>query len=132
MSQRTRSNAYRQQQRRSLADAQNAELEATFAKLQNILSDALSRDTYIDLEKLKTWPRIELFNTAKPRRGDYLPAAPAGLNKMLPWKKREYGSCILKAKSATSGRKGNTKRPKGITRSAWMVGETRHSNRTRR
>ena len=90
MSQRTRSNTYRQQQRRAQAAAQNAELEATFAKLQNILSDALSRESYIDLEKLKTTPRIESFKKAKPRRGDFLPAAPAGLNKMLPWKKREY------------------------------------------
>ncbi len=90
MSQRTRSNAYRQQQRRSQSDARNTELEATFAKLQNILKDALSRDSYIDLDKLKTTPRIEPFKKEKPRRGDYVPAPPAGLNKMLPWKKREY------------------------------------------
>ena len=90
MSQRTRSSAHRQQQRRAQADARSAELEATFAKLQNILKNALSRDTYIDLDKLKTTPRIERFKKKKPRRGDYLPASPAGMSKMLPWKKREY------------------------------------------
>ena len=90
LSQRTRSSAYRQQQRRNQADAQNTKLEATFAQLQNILTDALSRDTYIDLERLKTTPRIESFKKEKPLRGNFLPAPPAGLNKMLPWKKREY------------------------------------------
>ena len=90
LSQRTRSNKYGQQQREAQADTQNAELEATFAKLQNMLKDALSRDTYIDLDKLKTAPRIEPFKNEKPRKAKYLPAAPAGLNKMLPWKKREY------------------------------------------
>ena len=90
MSQRTNSNAYRQEQRRAQADAQNAELEANFAELRNILNDALSRDAYIDLDKLKTTPRIEPFKKKKPRRGNYVPAAPAGMSKMLPWKKREY------------------------------------------
>lgn len=90
MSQRTSSNAYRQQQRQTQVDAKNAELEATFAKLQHILKDALTRDTYIDLEKLKTRPRIEPFKREKPRRGDFLPAPPTSISKMLPWKKREY------------------------------------------
>lgn len=94
MSQRTRSSAYRQQQHRAQADARNAELEATFAKLQNILKDALSRDSFIDLEELKTTARIERFKKEKPRRAKYLPAPPAGLNKMLPWKKREYEQLV--------------------------------------
>lgn len=89
MSQRTSVSAYKQQ-RKAQADAQNTKLEATFAQLQNILSDALSRDTYFDLERLKTTPRIESFKQEKPGRGKFLPAPPAGLNKMLPWKKREY------------------------------------------
>ncbi len=90
MSQRTASSAYRQQQRQAQADARNTELEATFAQLQNILKDALTRDTYIDLDNLKTTPRIERFKKKIPRRDEYFPAPPAGLNKMLPWKKREY------------------------------------------
>ena len=90
LSQRTGSSAYRQRQRQAQADARNTEVEAVFAQLQNILKDALSRDSYFDLEKLKTTPRIERFKRKKPRRDEYIPAAPAGLNKMLPWKKREY------------------------------------------
>lgn len=90
MSQRTGASAGRQQQRRALAEVRNAELEATVTKLRNILKDSLARDTYIDLDKQKTTARIEPFKKKKPRRGDYLPAAPAGMSKMLPWKKREY------------------------------------------
>ena len=90
LSQRTRAIAHRQRQHKAQADVQNAKLEATFAQLQKILSDALSRDAYIDLEGLKTEPRIEPFKKKKPKRSRYLPAPPAGLSKMLPWKKREY------------------------------------------
>ena len=90
LSQRTRRSAYRQQQRQAQADAQNAELEAAFAQLENILKDALSRDAFIDLEKLKAAALIEPFKKEKPRRGAYLPAPPTGVGKMLSWKQREY------------------------------------------
>ena len=90
MTQRASSNAYRRQQRQAQADAQNVELEAAFAELDSILKDSLARDSYIDLDALKTAPRIERFKKAKPRRGNFLPSPPAGLNKMLPWKKREH------------------------------------------
>lgn len=99
MSQRTDSSAYRQELRRAQADAQNAELEANIAKLRNILKDALTRDTYIELEKLKTTPRIEPFKKEKPRRGNYLPTAPAGMSKMLPWKKREYEQLLAEGEN---------------------------------
>lgn len=97
MSRRTRSSPYGQQQQ-AQADSQNAVLEATFAKLQNILKSALSRDAYIDLEKMKTRPRIESFDKKPPRRDNYLPAPPAGLNKMLPWKKREHAQLYEEGK----------------------------------
>ena len=90
LSQSKSSNEYGQRQRKAQADAQNAELEATFASLQNILKDSLAHDTYVDLDELKTTPHIEPFVQKKPRRGDYLPKALAGLNKILPWKRREY------------------------------------------
>ena len=66
LSLRKSSNANGQRQRKAQADARNAELEATFASLHNILKNSLARDTYIDLEELKTTPHIELFEKRSP------------------------------------------------------------------
>ena len=91
----TRTKANRQRPSPARVDALNADLQATFAQLRNILSHALSRDTFIDLEKQKTTARLEPFNKAKPRRSAYLPAPPSGMHKMLPWKKREFEQLVL-------------------------------------
>ena len=48
------------------------------------------KDTYIDLDSLKQAPRISAFKKKKPEIREFLPAPPAGLNKMLPWKKSAY------------------------------------------
>ena len=118
MSQRTSSSTYKQQQREyeqkriAHVDKQNAELESEISKLQNIRRDALSRDTYIDLDGRKKSPRIVPFEQKRPKRENYLPSSPSGLGKMLPWKKREYEQLYFEGERKYKGAERNYQKAK--------------------
>ena len=77
-------------------EEQNAKLEIERADLQRLLKDALAVDSAIDLETLKTTPQIPRFRLKRPRRENYLPEAPVGLGKMLPWRRKEFDERYFK------------------------------------
>ena len=86
-----------QQEKNSEATAQvaavherNAALASTIGKLESLLTDALSRDPYVDLDSLKETPRIPAFGKVKPNKRDYLPEPPSSLASLLPWKRIAY------------------------------------------
>lgn len=95
MSRKTSSSAYKQK-RKALADSKNAELKTEKTQLQNILKDSLSRDDYIELDRLKTSPRVAPFTKSAPQRDSFLPSPLSGLNKILPWKRKAYEELVFK------------------------------------
>ena len=87
------SSAYKQK-RKALADSKNAELKTEKTQLQNILKDSLSRDDYIELDRLKTSPRVTPFTKSAPQRDSFLPSPLSGLNKIPPWKRSAYEELV--------------------------------------
>jgi hypothetical protein len=77
----------------------NRALQSEVSTLENLLRGALAQDTYIDLEDLKTTPRIPAFDRTKPVLGSYLPAQPSGLALLLPWKRKAYEGQYSSGKS---------------------------------
>lgn len=74
----------------AVVDEKNAALESTKSKLERLLQDALALDSYIDLDSLKTSPRIPDFAGRRPRRHSYLPIPLSGFESLFPWKRRAY------------------------------------------
>ncbi len=71
-------------------DEKNAALESTKSELERLLTDALDRDSFIDLDGLKRSPVIPAFAWDKPRRHNYLPRPLSGIESLLPWKRSAY------------------------------------------
>ena len=74
----------------AVADEKNADLATKRQKLENLLSDALARDSFIDVDSLKETPRISAFNRTRPELRSYLPKPPSSFALLFPWKKSAY------------------------------------------
>jgi restriction system protein len=90
--------------RQAQVDLQNEELEQQIQAFEHILLEALSKDTFIDLERLKEPLRIAPFNPGHlaipeppPQWAAFMPAEPTGIQKMLPGSKEKYAQEMAKA-----------------------------------
>jgi restriction system protein len=86
---------------------QNEQLEQQIKLLEHLLRDALSADTYIDVQRLKQTPNLPPFNPGQlaigeppPRPEMYMPPPPTGIQKLLPGAKEKYAQEVAKAQEA--------------------------------
>ena len=83
----------------AVVDEKNADLATAIHRLENLLSDALAQDSFIDLDSLKKTPRIPDFNRKRPARRSYLPKPPSGFALLIPWKKKSYDRQYVSAEA---------------------------------
>ena len=83
--------------RQAEVEDQNAELQHTVVALESILSDALARDSSLDLDTIKEPLTNEPFQPgelartlAVPELGQYLPPSPAWLMRLMPGTKAKH------------------------------------------
>jgi restriction system protein len=86
---------------------QNEQLEQQIKLLEHLLRDALSADTYIDVQRLKQTPNLPPFNPGQlatveppPQPQMYMPPPPTGIQKLLPGAKEKYAQEVAKAQEA--------------------------------
>src|SRR5258706_5465811 len=89
---------------------QNEQLEQQIKLLEHLLRDALSADTYIDVQRLKQTPNLPPFNPGQlaiveppPQPQMYMPPPPTGIQKLLPGAKEKYAQEVAKAQEAYRG-----------------------------
>ncbi len=82
-----------------LAEKRSA-LAAAKSQLENLLHEALSQDSAIDLESLKESPAKPAFEGKRPRRLSYLPEPLSRADALKPWKRAEYQAAVHKAEEA--------------------------------
>jgi restriction system protein len=85
-------------------DVQNEQLEQQVNQVERLLLDALSFDTFINLQTLKQTPNLPAFNPGQlgiaepqPQAHMYTPSAPTGIQKFLPGAKEKYTQEVTKA-----------------------------------
>jgi len=90
--------------RQAQVDLQNEELEQQIYLIEHILIEALSTDTFINLESLKEPLQIAPFNPGHlatpempPQWAAFLPPEPHGVQKLLPGSKERYAQEMAKA-----------------------------------
>jgi restriction system protein len=83
---------------------QNDELESDIIRLNNLLLEALSIDSFIDFQKLKETPNLPVFNPGQlavmeppPSPQMYLPPELTGLQKLVPRAKEKHAKETAKA-----------------------------------
>jgi restriction system protein len=89
---------------------QNEQLEQDIIRLNNLLAEVLTRESYIDLQTLKQQPQLPVFNPgplatqeAPPSWQIYAPPEPTGLQKLLPGAKERYAQEFSKAQELFRG-----------------------------
>lgn len=85
-------------------DFRNEQVEQQVEQLEQLLLDALSFDTFINLQTLKQTPNLPAFNPGQigiaepqPQAHLYTPAAPTGIQKFLPGAKEKFTQEAMKA-----------------------------------
>jgi len=83
---------------------QNEQLEQQIKQLEHLLSNALSINSYIDIQTLKQLANLPVFNPGPlavaeppPSPNSYKPPEPTGIQKLLPGAKEKYAQEISKA-----------------------------------
>jgi len=83
---------------------QNEELEGDIIRLDNLLLETLSIDSFLDFQKLKEQPNLPIFNPGQLAVGEpppspqmYLPAELTGLQKFVPGAKEKHAKETAKA-----------------------------------
>ena len=85
-------------------DLQNEQLESVIAQLENLLTESLANDEFINFEKLKQAPIIPYFNPGPlavaeppPVQQRYFPPELSGIQKFLPGAKEKHAQEMAKA-----------------------------------
>ena len=85
-------------------DLQNEQLERVIAQLENLLTESLANDEFINFEKLKQAPIIPYFNPGPlavaeppPVQQRYFPPELSGIQKFLPAAKEKHAQEMAKA-----------------------------------
>src|SRR6266699_21260 len=83
---------------------QNEELEGDIIRLDNLLLETLSIDSFLDFQKLKEQPNLPIFNPGQLAVGEpppspqmYLPPELTGLQKFVPGAKEKHAKETAKA-----------------------------------
>lgn len=89
---------------------QNEQLEQEVARLNNLLAEALSRDSHLNLQALKQPPQLPVFNPGPlaiaelpPSWQAYMPPEPTGFQRLLPGAKEKYAQEVAKAQELFRG-----------------------------
>src|SRR5437667_2867836 len=85
-------------------DLQNEQLERVIAQLENLLTESLANDEFINFEKMKQAPIIPYFNPGPlavaeppPVQQRYFPPELSGIQKFLPGAKEKHAQEMAKA-----------------------------------
>jgi restriction system protein len=84
---------------------QNEQLDLYVAQLGNLLSEALSIDSFIDLQTLKQVPERPVFNPghlgiAEPPPVLYMPPDLTGIQKLMPGAKEKHAQAVARAQES--------------------------------
>jgi restriction system protein len=88
-------------------DVQNEQVEQDVARLNNLLLEALAKDTFLDLNTLKEPPNLPIFSpgellvatTPPPPLSSYIPPEPTGFQKLFPGAKEKHAQQVAHAQT---------------------------------